>query len=121
MDVIKPRKEDLPKVSAIIRDPKIVIWYRAKPALIDMMIKASDPRVTRIPASLRAILISGKGIMMDKEMVLKWYGGHLDEDNSFMLESGELFVRKENINEIDGVSAENANLNDDVLKRGKNG
>jgi len=115
---LKPRKEDLPAVRKIIEDPSIVIWYRPKPELINQIVKGSA-LTSRIPDSLKAILIQGKGIIMDKSMILKWYEDTLDGDNVYMLENGELFVKKEAVGATDGVMNEHANLRKDVLKQGE--
>lgn len=91
--MIDPKKlQNLPKIKQIIMNKNVYLYFLPSPYLKTLVAKGEDPMIKDIPASRKAEILSGNGIMIQKLMVWKFIEGTLDKKRSFILSNGEIRV-----------------------------
>ena len=85
-------KKSLPAIEKALRDRGIQIYFEPSQLLRNMIIAGTHPMLKDLCKDFAAILISEKGIRIQKMMVYNWLKGDLDEKNSFILSNGEVKI-----------------------------
>jgi len=85
-------KNNLPKIKKALMDKDIQIYFEPSQKLRNLIIAGEHPLLKDICKDFAKILISEKGIKIQKKMVFRWLGGDLDKKNSFILSNGEVKI-----------------------------
>lgn len=93
--------EKLVKIKNIIFNDKVTIYFIPSPYLREQVSSGKNPLLKNMPDIFKAMIIGGKGIVIQKMMVYKWLTGKLDKNNAFVLSNGELRVTDDNYPIID--------------------
>ena len=96
IDQDKIRKR-LPEIRKILFDDNVEIFFIPSTNLRNLVAKGQHPLLVGMPDAFKAIILEGKGMLMQKLMVYKWLTGSLDEKNAFVLSNGELRILNDNI------------------------
>ena len=118
MASIKPSdpvvQANLPKIREILLDDNVRTWFIATSQLKNLILRG-DPSVTKIPEFFKTPLLEGKGLLIQKRLVLSYLNGTLDKDNSFVFDNGEIMITNQNETSGDGVKREVYNIRKDIL------
>ena len=85
-------KENLPKIKKRLEDVNIKIYFLPSQKLKKEISLNNNPLVQGIPKSFVEMLLSGRGILIQKRMLYDWLAGDLDKKNSYILSNGEINV-----------------------------
>ena len=93
----KELQQKLPLITgearAIFNKANVQVFFIASNWLRSVILHGEHPLVNGIPNELKALLIEGKGIALEKKMVLDWMDGKLDTKNAFILENGDIRIQ----------------------------
>ncbi|HUS48937.1 MAG TPA: hypothetical protein VMZ91_02125 [Candidatus Paceibacterota bacterium] len=72
------------------------------PKLVEMVAKNEHMLVKKLPEVFKCVLLENKPIHIEGELALDYYDGVLDDDNSFILDNGDIKIipTKININDF---------------------
>jgi len=95
-------KENLHKIKKSLENREVKIYFLPSKKLKEKIALNNDPMIKGIPESFVSMLLSGKGIIIQKRMLYDWLAGDLDKKNSYILSNGEIKVvgGLKNINEV---------------------
>jgi len=85
-------KETLPKIKEKLKDVNIKLYFIPSQKLKEEISLNNNPIIQGIPKPFIEILLSGKGIIIQKRMLYDWLAGDLDKKNSYILNNGEIKV-----------------------------
>ncbi len=103
----KQLKEDPSKVSRIIFNKEIELYFHPSPKLREIVAQGEHPFVKDLPEAVRSLLLSGEPHIIDKALVWKFLTGQIDQKNAFILNNGEIKVLNTNTTLIQGSGDKN--------------
>jgi len=83
-------KDNLEKIKSKLRDKNIKVYFLPSQILIKILINGKHPLIQGMPESFLSILISGKGLLIQKRLLFSYLSGDLDKKNEFILNNGEI-------------------------------
>ena len=86
----------LEEIKKIIFNDKVTIYFVPSSDLRYQISKGENPLLKDMPDSFKALLLEGKGIIIQKMMVYNFLIGKLDKKNSFILSNGDLRIADAN-------------------------
>lgn len=85
------------EIRKVIFDGKVTIYFIPSTSLRQQVAKGANPLLKDMPDAFKALILEGKGIIIQKMMVYNWLIGKLDKKNAFILSNGELKIADDNI------------------------
>jgi hypothetical protein len=78
------------EVKRILDNSGVEVYFFPLPSLKLYLQNDEHPAIKRLPKQIKATLLAGFGVYLDKELVKKFLAKTLDQDNAFILEHGEI-------------------------------
>jgi hypothetical protein len=98
VDINDPRvKQNINKIKELLNKKEIQVCFIPSVWLKDIIAKGEHPFVKDIPNNRKTELLSGGGVIIQKQMVYNWIENKLDKKNSFILSNGDIRVIDPNL------------------------
>jgi hypothetical protein len=88
-------KENIPKIKEILYNKNVEIFCLPTLKLRELIAKGEHPIANKLGSNIKSIFLEGKGILIQKRLVLEWIEGRLDENHKFIFENSELRIRED--------------------------
>lgn len=85
-------RKKMPQIKQLIMNTEVKLYFLPSSELKEQVAKNEHPYVKDMPASRKADILSGQGIMVQKKLVLDWLEGNLNDKNCWVLEQGDIRV-----------------------------
>lgn len=76
----------------LLNDPNIEFVLIATPELKRLLASGEHPRLQKLRKDAQAFLLEGRVLPLDKEDIIKYLQGTLDEDATFLFSQAEIRV-----------------------------
>jgi len=83
------------KLYNLIADPNVCFYLKPTPTLQNMLVVNGHPLLQNLKETIKASLISGDVILIDRGDVYKFIMGGLTEEQHFLLKNGDIRVAGE--------------------------
>jgi len=87
--------EQLKRVRAILNQDDPPFVFVPSSDFRQLIARGGHHIADQLPEKIKVAYLSGQGLRIDKEMVMKWLDETLDEKNAFMLNNGSIVLEKE--------------------------
>ena len=113
-------QENKAKIRAILADKNVVVYFLASSYLCQIIAKGEHPLIQGMVPWIRDTLLQGKGIIVQKRIIMDLINDKLDEKNKFLFSNGDFRVawqRRNGIVNNNGISWSDKSLRKDILKQ----
>ncbi|MFA5600239.1 MAG: hypothetical protein WDA06_06535 [Phenylobacterium sp.] len=91
-------RQNSARIKEILFRKDVKVFFVASPFLRSLLVKGDDPMIAGLAAAFKAPLIEGKGLLIQKRMVLDYIEGTLNEKNTFILNHGDIRILDDGFN-----------------------
>jgi|694.fasta_scaffold20779_6 hypothetical protein len=92
---------DKNKLRSAVMDDKVTFFVLPKSSLIEMIVRGENSIVNSLPADLKTVFLSKKGLAIENAMVEKYINNTIDEKHKLILDNCEIRVFQKTV-EISG-------------------
>jgi len=85
-------KDKLPKLKEVLLNSSVSTYFCPSIKLKQMVSQNTHPIIMKLPNEMKALILDNKPFYIQNRLVWSWLTGNLDENNSFILENGDIRI-----------------------------